>query len=339
MKTQLQKIKMAVLGLMLSIGVKAQTTADLQNLTLAADTFWNGATATPSVSTSGSFTSGNAIFPNAYNGNYGGYWESGWAYSNKKDSVTVGYTNQYSARPAVGYNNSSIYAVAQGGAVLKFNAAAIGKQMLGFYVTNGTYDYLSMKNGDAFAKKFGDTTGTHCGCPQGSYPDWFKLTVKKYVGGMLNVDSVEFYLADYRFANNTQDYILKTWQYVDLTSLGNVDSLLFTLSSSDVGVYGMNTPNYFCLDNFITSDGFTTVIAEVKNIESSIFLYPNPSNDVLNISDEKFKSMEILNASGQIVYSSESTMSNISFLSEGIYAIRIYETDNTAVIRKFVKIK
>jgi hypothetical protein len=33
MKTQLQKIKMAVLGLMLSIGVKAQTTADLQNLT------------------------------------------------------------------------------------------------------------------------------------------------------------------------------------------------------------------------------------------------------------------------------------------------------------------
>ncbi|MEZ4953573.1 MAG: DUF4465 domain-containing protein [Saprospiraceae bacterium] len=30
--------------------------------------------------------------------------------------------------------------------------------------------------------------------------------------------------------------------------LGHVDSL-FTLSSSDAGVFGMNTPAYFCLDN------------------------------------------------------------------------------------------
>jgi hypothetical protein len=31
-------------------------------------------------------------------------------------------------------------------------------------------------------------------------------------------DSIEFYLADFRFANNSQDYILKTWEYLDLTS-------------------------------------------------------------------------------------------------------------------------
>ncbi|MBR5101496.1 MAG: Ig-like domain-containing protein [Muribaculaceae bacterium] len=37
---------------------------------------------------------------------------------------------------------------------------------------------------------------------------------------------------------------------MDLTSLGTVSSVMFTLSSSDVGQWGMNTPGYVCVDNF-----------------------------------------------------------------------------------------
>ena len=158
MKKQLQNMAMVATLALASITTTAQTTADLQNLTPSPNTYWNGSTANPTVSTSGTFTSGNCVFPNTYNGSFGGYWESGWAYSNKKDSTMSGSGNQYSARSAVGYTNSTNYAVGQGGSVLKFNAAAIGKQMAGFYVNNGTYAAISMRDGDMIAKKFGGIT-------------------------------------------------------------------------------------------------------------------------------------------------------------------------------------
>jgi hypothetical protein len=33
--------------------------------------------------------------------------------------------------------------------------------------------------------------------------------------------------------------------------LGSADELRFSLSSSDNGPYGMNTPSYFAMDNFL----------------------------------------------------------------------------------------
>ena len=68
---------------------------------------------------------------------------------------------------------------------------------------------------------------------------------------MLGTDSVDFYLADYRFADNSEDYIVKDWTFVSLEALGDVDSLLFSLTSTDNdSMFGMNTPAYFCMDNF-----------------------------------------------------------------------------------------
>jgi hypothetical protein len=137
-----------------------------------------------------------------------------------------------------------------------------------------------MLNGDFVAKKFGDTTGTNCGCPQGSAPDWYKLTVKRYSGGTLQNDSVGVYLADYRFTNNTQDYILKTWIWISLTSLGNVDSLAFFLHSSDNGSFGMNTPAFFCIDDLTLSN---TVGVENYLSEEKVSVFPNPANKFAEI--------------------------------------------------------
>jgi hypothetical protein len=246
-----------------------------------------------------------------------------------KDSVTTGSANQYSARTAVGYTNSTIYSVAQGGAKLKFNAAAQGKQMAGFYVTNSTYAAISMRDGDMFAKKFGGVSGND--------PDWFKLKIQKYLGGVLATDSVTFYLADFRFANNAQDYIVKTWQYVNLTSLGNVDSLLFTLSSSDVGSFGMNTPSYFCLDNFTTLN-VVTGINELSAFENSTVIYPNPTNAQLNIqSKNEIQKIEIYNQLGEMVYQSNYTLNDVSTLAKGIYLVRITDDRGNTVTKRIVK--
>jgi hypothetical protein len=46
---------------------------------------------------------------------------------------------------------------------------------------------------------------------------------------------------------------LNTWATVDLTTLpAATRKLKFTLSSSDVGGFGMNTPAYFAVDNIST---------------------------------------------------------------------------------------
>ena len=57
-----------------------------------------------------------------------------------------------------------------------------------------------------------------------------------------------FYLADYRSTDSAHDYIVDDWTWVDLSGLGTVDRIEFTLSSSDVGSFGMNTPAYFAMD-------------------------------------------------------------------------------------------
>ncbi len=80
------------------------------------------------------------------------------------------------------------------------------------------------------AKQFGGADGTD--------PDYFKLLIWGF-GGTASTDTIEYYLADYRFEENEKDYIIKTWQWVDLSSLGRVDSLMFGLESSDNGDWGM----------------------------------------------------------------------------------------------------
>lgn len=187
----------------------------------------------------GSFTSGGASFTNNYNTTFLS-WD-GWSVSNTSDTTTADFTNQYSAITG-GANSGSQYgmyyepfalapSVDFGAPVTVQNAS----------VTNATYPYLSMLNGDAFAKQFGGPTGND--------PDWFLLTISGVdsSGGLLG--SVDFYLADYRFADNAQDYIVAEWTTVDLTSLGVVYGLQFDLSSSDVGEFGMNTPGYVAFDD------------------------------------------------------------------------------------------
>ena len=43
---------------------------------------------------------------------------------------------------------------------------------------------------------------------------------------------------------------INQWTYVDLSQFGEIDAIMFSLSSSDNGTWGMNTPAYFAMDNF-----------------------------------------------------------------------------------------
>ena len=82
-------------------------------------------------------------------------------------------------------------------------------------------------------------------------PDWFLLTIHGLDANGKKEKTVEFYLADFRAEDNGKEYIIEDSTRVYLSSLSSITGLQFTLSSSDNGQYGMNTPAYFAIDTLL----------------------------------------------------------------------------------------
>ena len=172
-----------------------------------------------------------------------GYW-GGFTASNRTDLTQTGLNAQYTAASGCGYDGSSQYAVAYTMGMQTDVYAADGQMhtVTGCYVTNGLWTYEDMVQGGYGEPPYGGTTGND--------PDWFKITATGKNANGQTVGTLDFYLADLRFANNEEDYILDTWEWFDLSPLGNVATISFSLSSSRGSGYNMITPAYFCMDNF-----------------------------------------------------------------------------------------
>jgi len=204
---------------------------DDPSLSLATNSYWNGSDGT------GGFTSRGVYFGNSYTDFGGGYvvWD-GWSYSNVKNTTTPGFANQYASYAGTGAGGSANYALGYidlYDGVLPSIAIPNGMQVQSAAFTNTTYAGLSMLYGDQYAKQFGPT-------------DWFKLTITGENAAGSTIGLVNFYLAQ-------NGSIVNTWQLVDLSSLSAAKTLTFSLTSSDNGAYGMNTPAYFAMDNLTLS--------------------------------------------------------------------------------------
>jgi hypothetical protein len=250
------------------------------------------------------------------------------------DGTTPGFGNQYSCITGMGAENSTSYTVSF---VLGKSAVPMPMNNDPFTfpgsvdINNSTYAYWSMLEGDNYAKKFGGIDGND--------PDYFLLTIKGYVNGAVTQDSINFYLADYRFPDNSMDYIVNQWTTVNLMPLGHVDSLFFTLSSSDVGVFGMNTPAYFCLDNLTLGIAENTN-DQLKNVDVKIF--PNPTTDELSIDwqEQLTGELGIYSADGKLTKSAPLNWGlqsiEVRTLASGIYSLKI-QTEEGWLSRRFVK--
>lgn len=181
--------------------------------------------------------SGYFIFDN-YTSSYKTFG-GGFIYTNKTDIKTPGYANNSAITK--GGANSANYLTANTNmytpAAFRFTSN-MSYNIKGMYVTNSTYAYLSMKNGDAYAKKFGTN-------------DWFKLTAIGIDSTGKETGRADFYLADYR---NGKSILVDKWTWFDLSALGKVAQVKFEMSSTDNGQYGMNTPSYFCIDGITISE-------------------------------------------------------------------------------------
>lgn len=262
----------------------------------------------------------------------------GFTFSNIQDSITQGQSNDRSAYPAIGAEGSRNYAIAHGTNYGGYIDVPIGAKptdagyVYHAYIANATITALSMIHGDSTAKKFGGVTGTD--------PDWLKLTIYSYSYGYLR-DSLEVYLADFRSDDSTQDYILKDWLKVDLSLLGQLDSLSFGLSSSDTdSITGMKTPPYFCIDNLKIEQRPGGISSNKKNtIKATIF--PNPAIDIINVKTEIAVDIYVYSTTGKLLLSgTNSKKIDVSALDIGAYILKIKaRKSNASASFNFIKLK
>ncbi len=303
-----------VLTFYYSVNAQENVVFDFENLNLPDTGFWNGA------DNSGFYGNDILSFENYCNTQYN-YW-SGFSYSNWTDTYNQSLDNQWSTYVGQAYSGN-VFGLAyvpidcnNNYQNIPINLSFINPvEIKNIKLSNSTYTALTILNGDAICSAF-------------SEGDYFFVKITSYYLG-LETGADTLYLADYR---NGQNIIINTWTEVDLTNLGTVDSLHFNLFSSDTGIYGMNTPAYFCLDDveYISN----TIISE-KN-ENLIQIYPNPASDFITISD-KFDFLSIYDMSGKIIMVTTDNIIDVRDFQNGIYIVKI-ETENQINTTKFIKI-
>ena len=297
--------------------------ATFDDLYLPAESYWWGDTVPNYKNTfySGSYSFTNSMIP------YSQTWGL-FGYSNKTSKSfdpNQFITDQFNSVVGHGVNGSSNYAVVYPSHVMGHTMVVPthkpqGDSIRGCYVTNNAWvKYVSLHGTGTDSKGKQDkhtpfTTG-----------DWVKLTAKADNG-----KSVSFYLADYRSSNPADHYLIESWQWLDLRSLGVVKNVTFTMDGTRHNQYGTTIPTYFCMDDF-GGDRPLTTFADTVSAEVGKTKMVN-LNTLLPAVDTKGASIEYA-----ITDEADNTLADIS-----VVGIRLKITAHKAgksniVLRRTVK--
>lgn len=312
------------------------TTLDLQNTTtlastpLAPNTHWSD-TYTENVN----LQSQNFIF--SHSSSWGGSAWSGFSISNRTDNSDFGVAgsdgwtaNHWGAMAKGGvngegsnflvaywdaYGDAAATKVTETSSFVKFNTAETYLPQ-GMYVNNSPWAYHTIKSGDTYARQF----------VQG---DYFKLIAKGFAADKVTLTgTTEFYLADYRSVNPTQWKLNTTWEWMDLTDLGEVSYIQFTMESSDSGDWGMNTPGIFCLDKLTVKNSTST---SQKPIKSDALKTYRSGNKLYNLpigSD-----ILIVRLNGTVYYQGKITSPEMETSANELFIVEICSDGLNQIIR------
>lgn len=174
----------------------------------------------------------------------------GWSYSNYNDPTTNSFTNQWAAITGTDFSGSGNYVIGN-----SFDANAALFDLPEFMtvdsvqVTNATYTARDIELGSPFGGPFGGATGND--------PDVFSVFFTGFsgLGGTgIETGSVEFILANYRFADNSLDYIVDQWTALDLTAINGTDaarSIGISFNGTKANEEGITNPTYVAIDNLV----------------------------------------------------------------------------------------
>ena len=181
----------------------------------------------------------------------------------------------------------------------------------GMYVTNSPYPYYTNISGDDFAN------------PLTNEGDFFKV-IAHGVKADNSVETAEFMLAEFKNGALQQT---TEWTWWDLSSLGTIKEVYFTMESSDTGQWGMNTPAYFCIDRIMASDPVASGIEENQAVSNTTEIYYAANN--IYVATTNAKAVKVYSINGvevlsQIVGEGTTTIPTAT-LPNGIYIVKAGE--------------
>lgn len=313
----MRKLLLSIMVLLSAVNLSAQiNSSTFEDVELPLSGYYNGS------DFAGGFKSGKAFFTNMYDTTWGPYWE-GFAASNVKNDTDGTYNNQY-ASITKGGRESNNYAVCYSKGIIRLDSASKHDPVYGLYITNTTYAYFDMKNGSTFSKKFGGASGHDS--------DYFRVVFEGWKDGVKRDTAVKAYLADYRFSNDSLDFIIKHWQYVPLYELGLVDSISISFESTDTGSFGINTPTYVCIDIFNT---LYTGLSQVKKSEP-IEVYPNPARDMVYVrTATATPALTLYDLQGKLMMEVKGSELSLNNIAPGMYLLNI-ETPTGVTIKRII---
>ena len=296
--------------------IGAQTTIDFETLIVPDAGFYNGSadhSGTISSTETFSYEIDDTNFYVIYTLEDGyDYW-NGFAYSNQIDLETADWNN-YSAyaTPAGGADNSSnyvfVYTSSYAPDSIMFDNP-VDIENVDIANTVWAYKFMTGEDGSGHTFEAGD---------------FFILSI---IGinpdGTHNESPVVFDLA-------AGTEIVDNWTNVDLSGLGEVKGLIFSLTTSDSW-----TPNYICLDNL----KYSNIVAVDNTASQNVSIYPNPAKGIVNIENVLITNVSVKNITGKTVYVKnncfENEQINVSNLVSGIYLIRI-DNGNQIFTKKLI---
>lgn len=200
--------------------------ADFENIELSAESVLH-------LTENSTFESGDFIFQQEVSVSDWGTYYYGNIVSNITSNQYKGdYQNDMSAKGGA-YAGKNF--VVWTGSYVNFDGITMKVKSVvpGMYVCNTPWVVDAILNGDGMSDDDSAPFGAN---------DYFTLTITGYLDGVAVNNEVKVDLA------KGTEYI-KDWTYVDLSTLGEINSLKFALSSSKKNAYGMTTPAYFAFDN------------------------------------------------------------------------------------------
>ncbi len=171
------------------------------------------------------------------------------------------------------------------------------------YVNLNSWAYYAVVGKDSFARAF------HKG-------DKFTLTIH----GVAADDSEKTVEVD--LASFPDDALIAAtdWELVDLSPLGAVKELYFTLSSTDSGEYGMNTPAYFCLDKLSVEPVENSAIEPISELQAQSDIRYIRRTGMVYIDGTDFACVYDVN--GRQIMAVEAQSFSVENLPHGVYFIK-----------------
>ena len=169
------------------------------------------------------------------------------------------------------------------------------------YVNLNSYTFYSVLLGDGYARAFTNN-------------DELTLTIHG-VAADETEKTIDVSLAS---CSNGDLTTARGWKFVDLTPLGTVNELYFTIATTDTGAYGANTPLYFCLDKLCVIPAERSAAAFV-GADSTDISYDRVSKTI-TLSGADFAA--VYDSLGAKVFQSDERSFSIASLPAGVYVVK-----------------